>query len=862
MKRWSCLCACAVSALLMTCGNYPENPAAGDYYLAATLSGGPDSLSVFTKYTVSYQTGNDKFEGIYAYTVPAGFIDTACVNQSLRGSGSKTGTVWFLRTGACTFVLAGTTGDGRRFADSCGVTVLNPCSIAGPFSVFTRDTAKLTLTPRQNSDSLAPGTLLEWRVNGAAGAFTAPADSFGFAGADSGAYAVSVSFVDTARGHAAALDTVTVSVEPGRPKITGIAAVYAGIGLFVNDGVTFIISASDTNGAVDSSIIVLVNTVTGDSLAAAAGSGQNVTITMPLNSAGTYAVKARVMDDDSLWSSVYTDTAVLTVRAGMPLVDVSAPDTVFFRDTAAFRWTAADTNGYLTTIIFNWGDGSQSAVPLTGHENHHRDTIRHCYSVFGAQTATVMAVDDDGSISQDTFAVFVDSGRPRVTGVDAAYAGIGLYINDQVVFSVIASDTNGAIDSSVVVLVNTVTGDSLAAAAGKGAGAGLTMPSNAAGTYAVKARVMDNDSLWSDVFTDTALLTVGLGMPQVIAFSPDTVYRDTATFRWGVLDTNGYITTVVFNWGDGSTGAVSLTGHQMYRNDTIRHYYTADGTYSVTVTVIDDDGFSSIRNSTVTRMQAPPKVTALRDTFILLHANTATTLQKLHFEAKADTSRGPVLRYVWQFNLDSTAVDTVWTGSGVFNIVQSSAFWLTHNMHCDTVYEAAVIAVYKDSAVAIDTFYFWTDRSLVFIPPEMATFCNIGYEGDTTRFEYLTADSLDSLYVDIFRKSIYIALENTTAPQQFEIKIQFIVDSAEGGTTVIYSDTAYTRDFELMQSFMQWLPSGDAHDSRKHWHWAWRPPLDLLQPYRRPLRSHFRVTIRSRSGLQASSNGARLTTVY
>ena len=91
------------SAVLLTCNKIPNEPA-GDYQLQATWPAHPDSLSLFTNYTFSYQTGQDAFDSLYAYTDPQGFLDTAA-SVTLNLS-NKTGTVYFIKTGQCRLYLA------------------------------------------------------------------------------------------------------------------------------------------------------------------------------------------------------------------------------------------------------------------------------------------------------------------------------------------------------------------------------------------------------------------------------------------------------------------------------------------------------------------------------------------------------------------------------------------------------------------------------------------------------------------------------------------------------------------------------------------------------------------------------------
>ena len=142
-----------------------------------------------------------------AYTVPAGFINTAAsVAWNLS---AKTGTVYFIKTGQCRFYMAGRTSDGGRFRDSCLVTVRNPFSITGDTLVAVNVTAKLFLAPRPAS--MASGAMIEWKANGAS-TITTVNDTFHFSNSVSGIYPIIAAFVDTVHRDTARIDSVSLKI--------------------------------------------------------------------------------------------------------------------------------------------------------------------------------------------------------------------------------------------------------------------------------------------------------------------------------------------------------------------------------------------------------------------------------------------------------------------------------------------------------------------------------------------------------------------------------------------------------------------------------------------------------------------------
>lgn len=207
----------SAAAVFIMCNSYPDQPP-GDFSL--TLAGSVNSGSplLFTRYLFTYQTGQDRFDDIHAYTSPAGFIDTAFVNQSLRGSAVKNGSVYFTRTGQCRFYVEGRTGDNRRFADSCSVTIVNPFSIAGDTVIGVGETAKFSLVPLPDTGCMAPAVQIEWKVNGIPAEVDAIAGTFSLPGYVAGTYSIIASmgsFADTSlvKTFSTALDTFPLNVE-------------------------------------------------------------------------------------------------------------------------------------------------------------------------------------------------------------------------------------------------------------------------------------------------------------------------------------------------------------------------------------------------------------------------------------------------------------------------------------------------------------------------------------------------------------------------------------------------------------------------------------------------------------------------
>ncbi|MFA5101737.1 MAG: PKD domain-containing protein [Candidatus Thermoplasmatota archaeon] len=127
------------------------------------------------------------------------------------------------------------------------------------------------------------------------------------------------------------------------------------------------------------------------------------------------------------------------------------------------------------------------------------------------------------------------------------------------------------------------------------------------------------------------------------------------------IDPDGNITFYRWNFGDGSSQILSISPE---------HTYADPGVYIVTLTVVDDDGRSSMANTTATIqsdifINTPPVATCVAP-------STATVDQVVTFDASlSNDSDGTIVGYRWDFNGDGT-FDTDWVTTSVTNTTFSS----------------------------------------------------------------------------------------------------------------------------------------------------------------------------------------------
>jgi len=274
--------------------------------------------------------------------------------------------------------------------------------------------------------------------------------------------------------------------------------------------------------------------------------------------AGTYTVKLTVTDNDGATASA-TKSVTVTAEAKAPTAYFTASCSDL---TCAF--TDGSTGGTIVSRVWNFGDGKNG-----GAVNPHHD-----YPAAGTYTVKLTITDDTGATGTFSRSVTVSgtSVQPPVAGFTASCKDLACQFTDA------STDADGEVVSRVWNF-----GD------GKNGGAVNpyhTYPS--AGTYTVKLTVTDNDGATSS-FTEDVTLTGGPVTPPTAAFTGTCTDLD-CTFTDDSSDPDGSIVSRSWSFGDGATSTAINPSHT----------YAADGTYTVELTVTDDDGATASTSESVT----------------------------------------------------------------------------------------------------------------------------------------------------------------------------------------------------------------------------------------------------------------------
>ena len=401
--------------------------------------------------------------------------------------------------------------------------------------------------------------------------------------ADNGTYTVTLTVTDKDGGVGS--DTLIVTVHNMAPVVD------AGANKGVNEGATVNFSGSFTEaGSADTHTM---SWDFGDGSAPVTGTltPQHVYVDN-----GTYTVILTVWDDEG---DSGNDTLVVTVSNVAPVVNAGADQGVNEGATVNFSGSFTDVGTADThTTAWTFGDGSGTT--------HGTLTPSHVYADNGTYTVTLTVTDKDGGVTADTLTVTVGNVAPEVN------AGA-----DQSVDEGGTVNFNGSFTDVGTVDTHTVSwnfGD------GSAAVTGTLTPSHVYadnGTYTVTLTVTDDDGgSGSDTLTVTArnmAPTVNAGPDQLVDQGVAVIFA--GSFKDpGTADTH----TMAWTFGDGGTASGTLTPS---------HTFTANGIFTVTLTVTDDDGgFGSDSLVVEVKATTPPTGTILINNGAEATNTTAVTL--------------------------------------------------------------------------------------------------------------------------------------------------------------------------------------------------------------------------------------------
>lgn len=313
--------------------------------------------------------------------------------------------------------------------------------------------------------------------------------------------------------------------------------------------------------------------------------------TNPQNKAQDYTGYWRVGGDthwgdaDSQWFDGRIDEVAIYSRA-LPLVEVqahfaanggdvvNAPPVASFTASTVGRKVAvdgsgsSDPDGTIASYAWNFGDGSTA----TGA------TPSHTYAETGTYTVTLTVTDNRGDSDTTTRDVTIVN-TPPVAAFTSSVTKLKMSVD-----AADSSDPDGRVESYAWDF-----GDG-----GTASTAAATHTYANAGTYDVRLTVVDNDGGTASV---THQVKAVVNQAPRAAFTSTTNRFSVSVDGSTSSDPDGTIEEYSWDFGDGSAAT----------NATAEHTYAAAGTFTVKLTITDDDGAMDVatKSTTVTGNAAP-----------------------------------------------------------------------------------------------------------------------------------------------------------------------------------------------------------------------------------------------------------------
>jgi PKD repeat protein/methionine-rich copper-binding protein CopC len=518
-------------------------------------------------------------------------------------------------------------------------------------------------------------------------------------------YTITVRVLDDDGGDSGAVTTaVTVkNVAPSNVQITPVAMIN-------ENGVATLDLTFDDPGSLDTHTVEIdwgdgsaVQTIS----VGAAGLRNFSTTHQYLddNAADSYTISVRVLDDDGGASTPATTTTVTVKNVAPSNVQID-PVAMIDENGVATLTLTFDDAGSLDThqVAINWGDGTPIQTLAVTPGGSRTFTTTHQYlddNAADLYAITVNVIDDDGGTSGPVAtSVTVKNVAPSNVQLDP----VTMINEDQTATLNLTFDDPGTLDTHTVEID---WGDGSAVETLAVGAAGIRalsathqyLDDNAADSYTISVRVLDDDGGASAPVTTT--VTVKNVAPSNVQIDPVVMINENQTADLnltfadpGTLDTH----TVEIDWGDGSA-IETLAVAPGFRNFTASHQYlddaapgAPDGSYTITVRVLDDDGGVSTPATTtavVVKNVPPSNVVVVPSASVIDEGGQTTVNVTFDDPGSLDTHT-----YVIDWG-DGTSTST---GSAT-----GHAFSGTHTYADNGVYTVKVTVSDDDAGVAMGT---------------------------------------------------------------------------------------------------------------------------------------------------------------
>lgn len=493
-----------------------------------------------------------------------------------------------------------------------------PVAVAGGPYTGTTGTA-VNFSAAGSNDPKNEALTYAWSFgDGSTGTGVSPTHTY----AATGTFAVTVTVTNTDGLSATASTTAAISAPAAQPPVASAGGPYTGT---AGSLLSFSAAAStDPKGE------TLTYTWKFGDGAVATG----VTPTHIYTAAGTYTVTVTVTNTDSASSSASTTATISAAPVGPPTaypggVYSGTAGQAILLNGADSTDPAAGTKSATTTLTYAWnfGDGTTGAGP----------TPLHSYTTAGTYTVTLTVTSTSGQSNTAQTTATIVAGPPATGTVPVVNAG-GPYsatVGQPVTLTGSATDTSGDTLSYIWSFGDGQSAD----------GATVTHTYTTSGTFSPTLSVHNSTNGAQASAVVTVAPSAAAGAPVARAGGPYTASINLPVTLDGTQTTNpgNRILTYTWDFGDASAPGTSATPS---------HTYTAQGTYTVSLTVSDGQGNTSNASTQVT-VGGPPAEAITANAGGPYNDVTGHTV--IFDGTRSADNLGNALTYTWDFGDGTSA---------------------------------------------------------------------------------------------------------------------------------------------------------------------------------------------------------------
>lgn len=555
---------------------------AGPYTARLTVTdnqGGTNSTTVVITVAAANQPPNASFAA-----TPTSGIGPLNVNfnasQSSDPDGSIVSYTWTYGDGASgtgvtashTYANAGTytarltVRDNANATSTASRTITVSAPNTAPVAVATGSplsgTAPLTVSFNGNGSSDSDGSIQTYSWNFGDGS-TANGSTIQHVFTSAGTYDTRLTVTDD--DGASSFDVVQVVVQAANQKPT------ASFSANPLTGAAPLLVSVDASASSDSDGTIASYSWNFGDGSNASGATTSHTYTTP----GTYSLALTVVDDDGASASM---TRTITVTGAGNVAPVAAIAATPLSGTAPLNVSfngggSTDSDGSIASYNWTFGDGSNA----TGV------TTQHTYSNAGSYTATLRVTDNNGASGSQTVQIVVSA--PQNTPPSASFVAAPTTGTAPLLVTLNANQSSDG-DGSIV-SYSWSFGDGA-----NGSGKNTVHTFSQPGTYVLALTVTDDDGA-SDTDSQTIVVNAGANEQPSANFTA-TPLTGTAPLLVNMdasasTDSDGDVVSYAWSFGDGASGS----------GETTSHTYTSPGSYSLRLTVTDDDGAVNSKVATI-----------------------------------------------------------------------------------------------------------------------------------------------------------------------------------------------------------------------------------------------------------------------